>query len=68
MERLHSISKVIGDVVQILFDLHILCLLIINVTRTPIKDLEGGFGYTFVSRAYRVIELIAGLVSPLAKR
>ena len=43
-------------------------MIIVNLTPTP-KDNEalGNFG-RFVVRAYRLVEIIAGIVTPLAKR
>jgi hypothetical protein len=65
---IHSVSQALGDLTQIAVDLHVLAILIINLTRTPQEKAKGGVGYTALSRVYRVIELIAGLVTPLAKR
>jgi hypothetical protein len=68
MKQIHDFSNFLGDFTQIVVDLHVLALLIINVTRTPREHLKSEAGYTFFSRLYRVIELMAGLVTPLAKR
>lgn len=68
MKRIHDFSNLLGDLTQIVIDLHVLALLIINVTRTPRGHLKDKTGYTALSRLYRVIELMAGLITPLAKR
>ena len=45
----------------VLFVGHGLALIIVNLTKTP-KDNEA------LAKAYKLIEVIAGLVTPLAKR
>lgn len=65
---LHQVSTAVNDVVQLLVNLHLVCLLIINVTRSPRRALRSTEGYTYLKRLYRFIELMAGLITPLAKR
>lgn len=68
MEHIHNFSKVFGEVVEILMNLHLLSLLIINVTRTPKDAFSEKTSYTSVNRLYRIIEFLAGLITPLAKK
>lgn len=65
---LHQLSQAVGDIVQIILDLHVLALLIVNFTETPRRTLVDSQRYTFVKRLYRFIELLAGFITPLAKR
>lgn len=68
MEHIHNFSKVFGEIVEILMNLHLLALLIINVTRTPKDAFSEKTSYTSVNRLYRIIEFLAGLITPLAKK
>lgn len=68
MEHIHSFSKTLNAVVEIVMNLHLLALLIINVTRTPRDAFSEKTSYTSISRLYRIIEFLAGLVTPLAKK
>jgi len=68
MEHIHNFSKVFGEIVEILMNLHLLALLIINVTRTPKDAFFEKTSYTSVNRLYRIIEFLAGLITPLAKK
>ncbi len=65
---IHSVSQALGDLTQVAVDLHVLAILVINLTKTPQVKLKDGVRYTALSRIYRTIELIAGLITPLAKR
>jgi hypothetical protein len=65
---IHQLSQVVGDIVQIILDLHVLALLIVNFTETPRRTLADSQRYTFVKRLYRFIELLAGFITPLAKK
>ena len=58
----------IADYIALAVAIHGLALVIVNLTPTP-KDNEalGNFSRVMV-RAYRAIEILAGIVSPLAKR
>jgi hypothetical protein len=58
----------IADYIALAVAIHGLALVIVNLTPTP-KDNEalGNFSRVVV-RAYRAIEILAGIVSPLAKR
>lgn len=65
---LNQISKFIRDLSQVIIDLHVLALLIINVTETPRRQLRDSASYSTVKHFYRVIELLAGLITPRAKQ
>lgn len=47
--------------IQVLFAVHIIALFFVNLTPTP-KDNEAVYKY------YRLVEMLAGIVSRLAKR
>jgi len=68
MEHIHNFSKTFGGVVEILMNLHLLAILIINVTRTPKDAFSEKTSYTSINRLYRIIEFLAGLITPLAKK
>jgi hypothetical protein len=55
-------------VMETFANLHVLALLIINVTRSPSHKFSSSERYTFIRRFYRLIELFAGLITPLAKK
>ena len=58
----------LAEYVSVAVALHGLALAIVNLTPTP-KDDEALSNYSrVVVKAYRVLELMAGLWSPLAKR
>jgi hypothetical protein len=67
-ETIHELLGQINAVIEIFLNLHVLALFIINLTKTPSRALRSTNGYTLTRRAYRVIELLAGLITPLAKR
>jgi hypothetical protein len=57
-----------ADYVALAVAIHGLALAIVNLTPTP-KDNEALDGYSkAIVKAYRAIEILAGLVGPLAKR
>jgi hypothetical protein len=64
---LHNLAQSLKDLVDILTSLHVIALLIVNVTRTPYSDKDLG-SYTTVNKFYRAIEVMAGLITPLSKR
>ena len=64
---LHNLAQSLKDLVDILTSLHVIALLIVNVTKTPYADKDLG-SYTAVNKVYRVIEMMAGLITPLSKR
>lgn len=56
------------DFIALAVAIHGLALAIVNLTPTP-KDNEALDGYSkAIVKAYRAIEILAGLVGPLAKR
>jgi hypothetical protein len=68
MEHIHNFSKTLSSVMEIILNLHLLALLIVNVTKTPKDEVSALGSYTSVNRLYRIIEFLAGLVTPLAKK
>jgi hypothetical protein len=64
----YSFVGKIGKVLEVLTDLHVLALLIINVTKSPSHKFSSSERYTFIRRLYRLIEFFAGLITPLAKK
>jgi hypothetical protein len=68
MEHIHNFSKTLSSVMEIIFNLHLLALLIVNITKTPKDEVSALGSYTSVNRLYRIIEFLAGLVTPLAKK
>jgi len=68
---LNDIYRVLGHIqtiLEILLNLHVLALLIINVTKTPSRSFQDSNSYSLIGRIYRLVELLAGLVSPLSKK
>jgi len=63
-----DIIQMIDHLTGLVLALHGLCMLIINFTKTPNKHLEGSLVDNLPANMYRVIELFAGLFTPLAKR
>jgi hypothetical protein len=58
----------IADYIALVVAIHGLALVIVNITPTP-KDNEALGGLSrMVVKLYRAIEILAGIVSPLAKR
>jgi hypothetical protein len=58
----------IADYIALAVAIHGLALVIVNITPTP-KDNEALSGLSrTVVKLYRAIEILAGIVSPLAKR
>lgn len=51
----------LSDLIEIILALHGAAVLIVNLTDTPKDD-------DLMGRFYRGVELLAGIVSPLAKR
>lgn len=49
-----------AEIVTVLVSLHAIALVVVNLTPTP-KDNE------LLSKAYRLVEVVAGLISPKAK-
>lgn len=47
---------------------HATAVLIVNLTPTPKDDAAAGAAGVMISKAYRALEILAGLVFPLAKR
>ena len=56
------------DFLDVLVNLHVIALFIINVTRSPGKEFSVSNSYTSANRLYRLLEFLAGLITPLAKK
>jgi hypothetical protein len=54
--------------VALVVALHGLALVIVNLTPTPKDDEALGSARRVVVKLYRVVEILAGIVGPLAKR
>ena len=68
---LHTLITRVGQIMEIIMNLHVLALLIINTTKSPQRPprpLSSNKGYAFDRRVYRLIELFAGLITPIAKK
>ena len=62
MEKpIHEIAQALQDFSTIIVHLHVLALFIINITKTPQSNAT-------LNRVYRGLEMMAGLLTPLAKR
>jgi hypothetical protein len=56
------------EYVSLVVAIHGVALVVVNLTRTP-KDNEALDGYSkAVVKAYRAIEILAGVISPRVKR
>lgn len=47
---------------------HATAMLIVNLTPSPRDDEAAGAAGVVIRQAYRALEIVAGIVSPLAKR
>jgi hypothetical protein len=57
----------IRTLLEIALNLHILAIIIVNLTKTPTSTKDGSFT-SFFGSLYRLFEIFAGLITPLAKR
>ena len=57
----HKTAQALQDFSTIIFYLHVLSLLVINTTKTPKSSI-------MMSKFYKILEILAGLLTPLAKR
>lgn len=53
----------IKTLIEVLIDLHFFAMLVVNTTKSPDQREDSP-----VNIVYRIIEILAGLVTPLAKR
>lgn len=60
-KNIHTLAQALTDFSTIIFHLHVIALLVINVTKTPRSS-------PAANRIYRGLEVLAGLLTPLAKR
>jgi hypothetical protein len=56
------------ELFEIAIAAHATAVLIVNLTPTPKDDAAAGAAGVMISTAYRALEILAGLVFPLAKR
>ena len=68
MEHIHAFSKTLSSLMEIILNLHLLAILIVNVTKAPRDEVSALGSYTSVNRLYRIVEFLAGLITPLAKK
>jgi hypothetical protein len=61
---MHDLAQFIKDLTDIVIALHALAIVIVNITTTP----KTATAPNSVNKAYRFIEMLAGLITPLAKR
>ena len=61
---MHDLTQFIKDLTDIIIALHALAIVIVNITTTP----KTGASPDSVHKTYRFIEMLAGLITPLAKR
>jgi hypothetical protein len=60
---MHSLAQYIKDLTDIVIALHALAIVIVNITTTP----KAATAPNSVNKVYRFIEMLAGLITPLAK-
>lgn len=56
------------ELFEIAIAAHATAMLIVNLTPSPKDDDAAGAAGVVIRQAYRALEMLAGLVSPLAKR
>lgn len=56
------------ELMEIALAAHATAMLIVNLTPTPKDDEAAGAAGALIRQAYRALEVIAGIVFPLAKR
>ena len=61
---MHDFAQFIKDLTDIVIALHALAIVIVNITTTP----KAAAAPNSVNKVYRFIEMLAGLITPLAKR
>jgi len=60
--------KHLPEYVALAVAIHSVALIIVNLTPTPKDDEALGTISALAVKAYRVLEIVAGIVTPLAKR
>jgi hypothetical protein len=58
----------LAEYASLIVALHTAALIIVNLTPTPKDDEALGAAGSLIVKLYRALEIIAGLVTPLAKR
>jgi len=65
---MQNFAQHVKNLAEVITALHVLAVVIVNVTRTPKVFPQTRVSSGVVPRGYRVIELLAGIVTPLVKR
>ena len=65
---LKQLTGHIQSITDVILALHGLAIVIINLTSTPKAKWDSTLIQVFLSKFYRLIEVFAGLFTPLAKR
>jgi len=65
---LKQLTGHIQNITDVILALHGLAIVIINLTTTPKSKWDSTLVQFFLSKLYRIIEVFAGLFTPLAKR
>jgi hypothetical protein len=65
---MQNFTQHVKNLAEVITALHVLAVVIVNVTRTPKVFSRTRVSSGVVPRGYRVIELLAGIVTPLVKR
>lgn len=56
------------DLFEVLIAAHAVAVLVVNLTPTPRDDQAVGTAGAMMRQAYRALEILAGVVTPLVKR
>jgi hypothetical protein len=56
------------ELVEIAIAVHALALLVVNLTPTPRDNEAAGAAGAVIPQLYKALEVLAGIVSPMAKR
>jgi hypothetical protein len=65
---LKQLTGHIQSITDVILALHGLAIVIINLTPTPKSKWDSTLVQFFLSKLYRIVEVFAGLFTPLAKR
>ena len=65
---MHHLLKHLGEYAALAVAVHGVAVIIVNLTPTPKDDAALGTISAVGVRAYRALEILAGIITPLAKR
>lgn len=68
MQILRYLTENHRELFEIVTAVHLVAMLVTNLTPTPKDDAAVGTAGVVLRRVYRAVEILAGIVSPLAKR